>query len=70
MHELQKKAKCGVWSRAFLRLAADEAGTQPIEVLLIFATVLVPCFLSILLLQEVLWEYIEVETILITSPFF
>lgn len=51
-------------------LASDESGTQSIEVLLIFGTVLVPCFAAILLLQEVLWEYLEVETLILTSPFF
>ena len=48
----------------------DETGTQPIEVLLIFVSILVPCFIAILLLQEVLFEYLEVTTILVTSPFF
>ena len=52
------------------RFAADETGTQSIEVLLIVATVLVPCFFAILLMQEVLWEVVEVTTVVLTSPFF
>ena len=58
------------WRDRWRRFAVAEEGTQAIEVLLIFTAVIVPCFASILLLQEVLYEYVEVETILLTSPFF
>lgn len=58
------------WRSRLRRFAAAEEGTQAIEVLLIFTAVIVPCFASILLLQGVLYEYVEVETILLTSPFF
>lgn len=47
-----------------------EEGAQTIEVLLIFVSIIVPCFASSLLLQEVLCEYLEVEIIILTSPFF
>ena len=49
---------------------ADESGTQTLEVLMIFVAVLVPCFAATLLLEDVLLEYLEVTTILVTSPFF
>lgn len=58
------------WRRRWRRFLHAEEGTQAIEVLLIFTAVLIPCFASILLLQEVLFEYVEVTTVILTSPFF
>ena len=58
------------WKARWRQFAGAEDGTQSIEVLLIFVAILIPCFASILLMQEVLYEYIEVETIILTSPFF
>ncbi len=40
------------------------------EHLLIIAATVVPGFSGILLLEEVLKEYIEFQTVIFTSPFF
>ena len=52
----------------FLLDAQD--GTQAMEFLLIVGATVVPCFGAILLLEEVLQEYLEFETVVLTSPFF
>ena len=51
-------------------LPAGEEGTQTIEILLIVAFTVVPCFSAIQLLVDVLREYLGFETVLLTSPFF
>lgn len=56
--------------RRLCELPAAEEGTQTIEVLLIFAFTVVPCFWAILLLEDVLSEYLGFETVILTSPFF
>ena len=58
------------WWRRCRRLGTAEEGAQAIEVMLIFGLVVIPCFGAVLLLQEVLCEYLEVETTILTSPFF
>lgn len=55
------------WVRFFI---AAEEGTQSMEVLLIVTFTIVPALAAILLLQEVLLEYLEVATLVTTSPFF
>ena len=59
-----------LWRIRLRGFAGDESGTQAIEVLLIFVAVVVPCFAAALLLQQVFFEYLEVTTIFVTSPFF
>ncbi|MCP4660138.1 MAG: hypothetical protein GY856_32450 [bacterium] len=48
---------------------ADE-GMQAVEYLLIIATIVVSCMAAILLLEDVIREYLGFETVIITSPFF
>lgn len=51
-------------------LASEEEGTQAIEHLLLFLFAVVPCFVAILMIQDVLREYIELTVVVVTSPFF
>lgn len=54
-----------------VRVAIDEEGGSPMmEQLLIIAATGVPVFSAILLLEDVLREYLEFETAFVTSPFF
>ncbi len=43
---------------------------QAVEYLLIIATIVVSCMAAILLLEDVIREYLGFETVIITSPFF
>lgn len=54
--------------RNFLRDGQD--GTQAMEYLLVIGATVVPCFAAILLLEDVLREYLEFGTVVLTSPFF
>lgn len=54
--------------RDFLRDGQD--GTQAMEYLLVIGATVVPCFAAILLLEDVLREYLEFGTVVLTSPFF
>lgn len=61
-------ARVTAWVKCFL-LDAQE-GTQAMEFVLIVGATVVPCFGAILLLEDVLREYLEFETVVLTSPFF
>ena len=56
--------------RRLRELPMAEEGTQAIEALLIIAFTVIPCFWAILLLEDVLREYLGFETVILTSPFF
>jgi hypothetical protein len=71
---IPKDAKIGPPAGPFERgrefLLRAEAGTQAIEYLLVMTFAVVPCFSAILLLLDVLREFLGFETVVLTSPFF
>lgn len=57
----------GPW---WLRLHEAEEGTHALEALLVIAFTVVPCCWALLLLEEVLAEFLGLEVLLLSSPFF
>jgi hypothetical protein len=55
---------------ALERFHLDEAGTHALEALLVITFTVIPCCWALLLLEEVSSEFLGLEVLVLSSPFF
>ena len=61
---------CDSWGGMLARFHRDECGEHATEVAMLLGFVVLPLFIAIYMLEEILQEYVAFGQIFVSSPFF